>query len=114
MTPGRQAARMAIAIAMAFSAGRWPAAQSPAPATTAAISGSVVDGATGRPIENAIVTPARVAGAVKDMEEAAAAASSTPQMGSLFMEMESRVPDLWDKGELRKQLCLILSQFALF
>ena len=31
MTSGRQAARIAIAMAMAFSAGRWPAAQSPAP-----------------------------------------------------------------------------------
>ena len=49
-------------MAMAFSAGRWPAAQSPAPATTAAISGSVVDGATGRPIENAIVTLTRRTG----------------------------------------------------
>ena len=53
---------MAIAMAMAFSAGRWPAAQSPAPATTAAISGNVVDGATGRPIENAIVTLTRRTG----------------------------------------------------
>ena len=49
-------------MAIAFSAGRWPAAQSPAPATTAAISGNVVDGATGRPIENAIVTLTRRTG----------------------------------------------------
>ena len=64
MTSGRQAARMAIAMAIAFSAGHWPAAQSPAsaPPTPAAISGSVVDGATGRPIENAIVTLTRRTG----------------------------------------------------